>query len=177
MIFRSLKLDGAFLIVPEPHEDERGFLARTFCKQEFESHGLVHDFVQCNISYNEKTGTLRGMHYQEPPHAEVKIVRCTRGAVFDVIVDIRRDSVTYAQWHGLELSESNRHMLYVPQGFAHGFVTLADATEVFYMMSEVYDPGSARVLCWNDPVVDIAWPIEPGIISPRDQSGDVLPRL
>ena len=137
MKFIETELKGAFLINPEPLEDERGFFARTWCRKEFEQHGLNPDWVQCNISYNKRKGTLRGMHYQIAPYAEAKLVRCTMGAIYDVIIDLRPDSKTYRQWISAELSAENRKMIYIPQGFAHGFQTLVDNTEVFYQMSAV----------------------------------------
>ena len=144
MIFTETRLAGAYLIEPERIEDERGFFARTWCRDEFERHGLNPRLVQCNVSYNARRGTLRGMHYQAKPHEEAKLVRCTRGAIYDVIVDLRPDSPTYRQWVAAELTAENRRMLYIPEGFAHGFQTLADETEVFYQMSELFHPESAR---------------------------------
>ena len=170
MIFEPLALDGAYLIKPEINEDERGFFARSFCKEEFRAHGLVDEYVQCNISYNRKKGTLRGMHYQLPPHEETKLVRCTKGAMYDVIVDIRKDSPTREKWLGTEINEDNRHMIYIPEGFAHGFISLVNDTEVFYQMSTYYDADSVSGFCWNDPVVNIKWPIENIIISKNDQT-------
>jgi dTDP-4-dehydrorhamnose 3,5-epimerase len=171
MIFRELRLCGAFVIDLEKLEDERGFFARTWCQREFEAHGLNSRLVQCSLSFTEKRGTLRGMHYQAAPHEEAKLVRCTRGAVYDVIVDLRRDSVTYKQWVAVELSADSRRMLYVPECFAHGFQTLVDETEVFYQMSEFYHPESERGLLWNDPAFGIEWPpSEDRTISRRDQT-------
>lgn len=171
MIFRETRLKGAYIIELEPLEDERGFFARSFCRQEFEKYALKTCIVQCNVSFNKKKGTLRGMHYQVPPHEEAKLVKCTRGAIYDVIIDLRRQSPTFKQWAAAELSADNRKMLYVPEGFAHGFQTLADDTEVFYQMSEFYHPESAKGVRWDDPVFGIAWP-ETGcrMISDKDNS-------
>lgn len=158
----------AYLIELELLEDDRGFFARTFCKEEFQKHGLDFSCVQCNLSYNKKKGTLRGMHYQAPPHEEAKIVCCCSGAIFDVIVDIRLKSPTYKKWFGVELSAANREMLYIPKGIAHGFQTLTDDAEVFYMMSECYHPESASGLRWDDPEVAIEWPEPVAGISEQD---------
>lgn len=170
MRFIETKLKGAYIIEPEPIEDERGFFARTYCAREFEAHGLNPRFVQCNISYNKKKGTLRGMHYQAAPYAEAKLVRCTRGAIYDVIIDFRPESPTYKAWVTVELTADNHLMLYVPESFAHGFQTLADDTEVFYQMSEYYHPESARGARWDDPAFGIVWPETTGrSISIRDR--------
>ncbi len=171
MIFHRLKLAGAYRIDLEPREDERGFFARAWCQKEFAEHGLETRIVQSNLSYNRYKGTLRGMHYQAPPHEEVKLVRCIRGSIFDVIIDLRPDSPTYRQWVGVELTAANRQMLYVPRGFAHGFQTLEDDTEVFYHVSEFYHPQAERGVRWNDPQFGIAWPaVEKRIVSVKDQS-------
>lgn len=170
MIFRKIDLPGAFVIEYEAITDERGFFARTWCRMEMQRHGLNGEFVQCNTSFNKKTGTLRGMHYQVPPNAEAKLVRCTRGAVYDVIIDLRPNSPTFRGWFGLELSDTNNRQLYVPEGFAHGFLTLADNTEVFYQMSAFYRPESARGVRWNDPAFGIQWPAPVTVISLRDMS-------
>jgi dTDP-4-dehydrorhamnose 3,5-epimerase len=176
MRFLKTRLEGAMLIVPERHEDERGFFARTWCREEFASHGLRTDWVQFNVSFNRRRGTLRGLHYQAEPHPECKLVRCTRGAVWDVIVDLRPDSPTCTDWVAVELTADNRNMLYIPQGFAHGFQTLTDDTELFYQMSEFYHPELARGVRWDDPVLAIGWPWCPErIISPRDLAFPVLP--
>ena len=170
MKFFETKLKGAFLIEPEPFEDERGFFARTYCRKEFEKHGLDHfDWVQCNISYNRREGTLRGMHYQIAPYAEAKLVRCTMGAIYDVIIDLRPGSESHRQWISAELSAENRKMIFIPQGFAHGFQTLLDNTEVFYQMSEFYAPEYARAVRWNDPQFRICWPEAERTISEKDQ--------
>jgi dTDP-4-dehydrorhamnose 3,5-epimerase len=169
MKFIETKLKGAFLIDPEFLEDERGFFARTCCRKEFEQRGLNSDWVQCNISYNKRKGTLRGMHYQVDPYAEVKLVRCTMGSVYDVIIDLRPDSKTYRQWIAAELSSENRKMIYIPQGFAHGFQTLVDNSEIFYQMSTFYASECARAVRWNDPYFEIHWPEAERTISKKDQ--------
>src|SRR5437762_2790115 len=152
MIFKETKLSGAYVIEIEPLEDDRGSLARTFCREEFEKHGLSPQVAQCNISYNRSKGTLRGMHYQVAPHEEAKLVTCLTGAIYDVIVDVRADSPTYGEWVALELTaRDHRRMLYIPQGFANGFQTLEDDSEVFYQMSEFYASEYARGIRWNDP--------------------------
>jgi len=168
MIFKETKLKGAYIIEIEPIGDERGFFARSFCAKEFEKYGLNSSIAQCNISYNQKKGTLRGMHYQVPPHEETKLVRCTMGAIYDVIIDLRPDSPTFKQWVATELLANNRRMLYIPEGVAHGFQTLEDHTEVFYQISEFYHPESARGIRWDDPNFSIPWPVSPLIISKRD---------
>lgn len=170
MQFEPLKLAGAYLIRPEPIRDERGFFARSFCAREFAAHGLKDSFVQCNISWNARKGTLRGMHFQLPPHEEVKLVRCTAGAIYDVIVDLREGSPTRGQWVAVELTAANRHMLYVPEGFAHGFKTLVDDTEVFYQMGSFYVAGAAAGLRYDDPALAIDWPPGEIVISERDLS-------
>lgn len=154
----------------EPHRDDRGFFARTWCEKELVAYGLNPRLVQCSISFNTHKGTLRGMHYQVPPFAEVKVVRCTRGTVYDVVVDLRPNSPTYRDWTALVLNSTNRRMMYIPEGCAHGFLTLEDQTEVFYQMSEFYDPESARGIRWNDPVFGINWPEKVEVISQRDNA-------
>jgi dTDP-4-dehydrorhamnose 3,5-epimerase len=151
-------------------DDERGFFARTWCRQEFEAHGLNSRLAQSSISFNKRRGTLRGMHYQSAPDEEAKLVRCTMGAIYDVTIDLRRDSPTFKQWVGLELTAENRRMLYIPEGFAHGLQTLTDDTEVFYQISERYAPESARGVRWNDPAFAIDWPVSVTIISERDNT-------
>lgn len=170
MVFTETKLKGAFIIDLEPIQDERGFFARTWCKKEFEAHGLNPNLVQCNTSFNRKKGTLRGMHYQTAPYEEAKLIRCTMGAIYDVIIDLREGSGTFRQWVGIELSARNRRMLYVPENFAHGFQTLEDNTEVFYQMSEYYYPEYALGIRWDDPIFDIEWPIKEKIFSAKDRS-------
>lgn len=168
MIFTETKIKGAMIIEPEQLTDERGFFARSFCKEEFEKHGLENSLVQCNISYNKKKGTLRGMHYQKPPHDEAKIVSCTHGAIYDVAIDLRKDSKTYCQWVAAELTDKNYKMLYVPKGCAHGFQTLKDETVVYYQMTESFHPESAKGVHWDDPAFGIQWPTGKKIISERD---------
>jgi dTDP-4-dehydrorhamnose 3,5-epimerase len=170
MIFTETELPGSYIIEPQKFEDERGFFARGWCQHEFEEHGLVACIVQANISYNCKRGTLRGMHYQVAPHSETKLIRCTRGALYDVIVDLRPASSTYRQWIGVELSEDNYKMLYVPEGFAHGFITLADNTEATYQVSAFYTPGAERGLRYDDPAFAIAWPLPVAVISKKDKN-------
>jgi dTDP-4-dehydrorhamnose 3,5-epimerase len=170
MIFTETPLRGALLVDIEKHEDERGFFARSFCRREFKAHGLNSQLVQCNISFNPGKGTLRGMHFQVKPHEEAKLVRCTRGAIFDAIIDLRPDSPTYKKDLCVILTAENRRMLYVPEGFAHGFLTLEDATEVFYQISEFYAPECQRGVRWDDPAFAIAWPAAPRLISERDRS-------
>ncbi len=170
MLFTETKLAGAFIIEPERLEDERGFFARTWCQREFEGHGLKARLAQCSISFNRKKGTLRGMHLQVAPHAETKLVRCTMGAIYDVMLDLRRDSITYTQWVAVELTAENRRMLYIPEGVAHGFQTLVDNTEVFYQMSETYEPGCQRGVRWNDRAFSIHWPLPEMVICERDKS-------
>jgi dTDP-4-dehydrorhamnose 3,5-epimerase len=163
-------LAGAYLIEPEPVSDERGFFARTWCRNEFAVKELNPNLVQCNISFNNASGTLRGMHYQKAPYAEAKLVRCTQGAVYDVIVDLRSDSSTFTQWFGVELAAENRKALYVPEGFAHGFITLKNNSEVLYQMSEFFHADFAAGVRWNDPVFSIQWPICAQVISERDRN-------
>jgi dTDP-4-dehydrorhamnose 3,5-epimerase len=170
LIFTETKLPGAFVIEPERREDERGFFARTFCKREFESRGLNSQVAQCNTSFNKKKGILRGMHFQAAPFGEVKLVRCTAGAIYDVIIDLRPASHTFKGYFGVELSAENGAMLYIPEGFAHGFQTLRDGSEVFYQMSQVYSPEHARGVRWNDPAFGIEWPADERIIVERDRT-------
>jgi len=174
MKFVETELKSAFVIEPERLDDERGFFARILCEREFAAHGLETRFVQCSISFNGRKGSLRGMHYQAPPHEEAKLVRCTMGAIYDVIVDLRPASPTFRQWIGVELSAENRRTLYVPKGFAHGFQTLQDNSEVFYQISQFYAPQLARMEPWNDPGLGIRWPLVPTAMSQRD-AGTSLP--
>jgi dTDP-4-dehydrorhamnose 3,5-epimerase len=167
--FSPTALAGACIIDIEPVPDERGFFARSWCREEFAKHGLNPDLAQCSISFNKIRGTLRGMHYQAKPHEETKVVRCTRGAIYDVIVDLRPESSTFRKWIAVELSADNRRMLYIPVGFAHGFQSLVDDTEVFYQISTYYRPESARGARWNDPVFAIEWPVTERIISDKDR--------
>ena len=168
MLFERLLLEGAYLLKLEKHEDERGFFARTFCCKEFNERELNSDIVQCSISHNAQKGTLRGMHYQVAPYEEVKLVQCIRGAIYDVIVDLRPNSATYCQWVGVELSDNNDSLIYVPKGFAHGFQTLTDDAVVYYQISEYYAPEFARGVRWNDPAFGIKWLLTNPIISTKD---------
>jgi dTDP-4-dehydrorhamnose 3,5-epimerase len=170
MIFETLALPGAFIVRPEPIADERGFFARTFCREEFVAQGLNPNLAQCSVSFNKRRGTLRGMHYQKAPHEEDKLVRCTMGAIYDVLVDIRPGSPTFRRWSGVELSAENRTAVYIPKGFAHGFFTLSDDTEVFYQMSEPFQPECAAGVRWNDPAFGVSWPADVRVISDRDQA-------
>jgi dTDP-4-dehydrorhamnose 3,5-epimerase len=172
--FVPTKFDTAWLIEPDRHEDERGFFARTWCQREFEERGLNPDLVQCSVSFSKEKGTLRGMHFQAAPHEEAKLVRCTQGSIFDVIIDVRDGSETFGKWQSFELSARNRSALYIPRGFAHGFQTLEPETEVSYQMSDFFHPQSARGLHFADETVGIAWPLPVSIISDRDASlGDL----
>ena len=170
MRFIETPLTGAWLIEIDPIQDTRGFFARTYCEDQFSAYGLETHWPQCSISYNRRRGTLRGLHYQIPPHEETKLVRCTQGAVFDVIVDLRPDSVTHRQWFSTILSQDNRHMLYVPAGFAHGFQTLVDESEVYYQISQRYVPEASAGIRWNDPALGIKWPLSDPILSDRDRA-------
>lgn len=170
MIFSETRLKGAFTIEMERREDERGFFARSWCQKEFLAHNLNPVVVQCNVSFNRTKGTLRGMHYQAAPFAEAKLVRCTAGAVYDVIIDLRRDSGTYKQHVGEVLSAGNERMMYVPEGFAHGFQTLEDNTEVAYQMSQFYSPEHARGVRYNDPAFGIHWMIGDPVMAERDRT-------
>ena len=170
MIFTQTPIPGAYLIDLEKRGDERGFFARAFCVQEFAAHGLVTHFVQVNNSLSAERGTLRGMHYQLAPRAETKLVRCIRGALFDVILDLRPGSPTFGRSFGAELTAENRRMMYVPKGFAHGFLTLADATEAFYFVDESYAPQAERGVRWNDPRFAIQWPFAPSVLSDKDRN-------
>ena len=170
MIFKETKLKGAFVIEPERFCDSRGFFARTFCQREFIQHGLNPRVVQCNVSFNKKKGTLRGMHHQIAPHQEVKLVRCTAGAIYDVIIDLRPNSLTFKKWLAVELTAENRKIVYIPEGFSHGFMTLTDDTEVFYQMSQFYAPESSVGIRWNDPFFGVIWPGEVAVVSDRDKN-------
>jgi dTDP-4-dehydrorhamnose 3,5-epimerase len=167
--FIETPLAGLYVVEIEPRNDDRGFFARSFCVEEFHAHGLERSVAQCNVSFNEKAGTLRGIHFQAEPHGEAKLVRCAHGAIFDVAVDIRPGSNTYLKWYAAELTSENRRMMFIPQGFAHGFQTLMDESEVFYLMFEMYHPESARGLRWDDPKLGIAWPLAKKIISDNDR--------
>ncbi len=170
MRFTELSLAGAFLIDMEPRHDERGLFARAWCRREFEAHGLSTVIEQCNVSFNSKCGTLRGLHYQVAPHEEIKLIRCTRGAIYDVIVDLRPVSATFGRWFGTELTAENRRMLYIPQGMAHGFLTLRPDTEVYYQISVPYVAPAARGVRWDDPAFGIVWPGPVEVISERDRT-------
>jgi dTDP-4-dehydrorhamnose 3,5-epimerase len=177
VIFTELSLPGAFIIQTQSHKDDRGSFARTFCRDEFELRGLDPCVAQCSLSRNERTGTLRGLHFQANPFGEAKLVRCSRGAIYDVIVDLRRQSPTHGKWAGVTLSGANGVMLYVPAGFAHGFQTLEDDTEVCYQMSTPYLPELARGIRWNDPALKITWPSRDPILSDRDRELPLLAEL
>jgi dTDP-4-dehydrorhamnose 3,5-epimerase len=171
MVFKEIRLKGAFIIELEKIKDDRGFFSRAWCQEEFHAHGLDSNIAQCNLSFNAARGTLRGLHYQIAPYEETKVIRCTRGKIFDVIIDLRPKSPTYLQWTGIELSLENRKMVYVPENFAHGYLTLADNTEVFYQVSQFYSPGSESGIRWNDPSINIKWPEIPNlIISEKDKN-------
>ena len=170
MIFTQTPIDGVYLIDLEKRGDERGFFARTFCANEFRQTGLAANFVQVNNSLTGTKGTLRGMHYQLPPKAETKIVRCIRGALWDVVLDLREGSRTFGRWFGAELTAENRSMMYVPKNFAHGFITLTEDTEAFYFVDEFYAPEHERGIRWDDPKFNIEWPIEPVVISDKDRN-------
>lgn len=174
MRFRDVQPFGATIIEPEASVDERGLFARLFDVDAFRARGLPIEFVQASTSYNTRRGTLRGLHYQAEPHAEVKLVRCTAGAIFDVIVDVRRGSPSFGRWQSFELSDENRLTLVVPPGFAHGFQTLADGTEILYQMTQPHIAAAERGILWNDPDLAIAWPLQPTVMSQRDRQ---LPRL
>ena len=170
MIFTETKLPGAYVIEVEKREDQRGFFGRTFCREEFEAHGLNSQVVQCNTSFNKRKGTLRGMHFQAVPFAEAKLVRCTSGSIYDVIIDLRPASRTFKQHFAVELSAANHRMLYIPENMAHGFQTLEDDTEVFYQMSQMFSAEHARGVRWNDPALGIEWPADERIITERDRN-------
>jgi dTDP-4-dehydrorhamnose 3,5-epimerase len=168
VLFESLSVVGAFLITPETVEDERGYFARTWDRREFAKRGLNPNVAQCNTSYNHRRGTLRGMHYQSAPHEETKLVRCTKGAIYDVVLDLRTDSETFKKHDGATLTSDNRSMLYVPEGCAHGFITLEDDVEVFYQISEFYTPTAQRGVRFDDPAFGIEWPETVAVVNSRD---------
>jgi dTDP-4-dehydrorhamnose 3,5-epimerase len=174
MIFTQSPLSGAYVVDMQLLPDERGFFARSYCADEFAAYGLGPELRQCSVSYNARTGTLRGMHYQSAPHEEHKLVRCTAGAIFDVIVDIRPASPTYRRWFGAELTAANRRSLFIPPGFAHGFMSLTDDAEVYYMISVAHAPKFSRGLRWNDPAFAIEWPLPPAVMSERDAGYPLL---
>jgi dTDP-4-dehydrorhamnose 3,5-epimerase len=167
---RPFEIPGVYLVEAEPAADERGFFARLYCREEFGRYGLNPAMVQCSLSYNRLKGTLRGMHYQVEPRAEAKLVRCARGRVYDVVLDLRPGSPTYRRWIAADLHARGHAMMYVPEGCAHGFQTLEDDTEVLYLISEFYSPEQARGVRWNDPTFDIDWPLDVSVISPKDRS-------
>jgi len=175
--FEPTNLAGVFVVEISPQTDERGFFARTFCGDEFAAHGLNPAVAQCSISFNAKARTLRGMHFQAAPHAEDKLIRCTSGAIFDVLVDIRPESPSYGKWFGTELNATNRRALFAPKGTAHGFLTLADATEVFYMISTPFAAGFGRGFRWDDPEIGIEWLARPEVISERDAAYPLLSEI
>lgn len=170
MRFHETELSDAWLVEPDPIEDERGFFARTFCAREFENHGLASRFVQHSLSRSHAQGTVRGLHYQRPPHQEVKVVACLRGAIWDVMVDLRADSPTFGRWQGFELSEANRLQVYIPKGFAHGLQTLTEGAEVRYLISDYHTPHAADGIRPDDPVLRITWPLPVSAISERDRN-------
>lgn len=169
MIIKQTPIDGLKIIQTDLNEDERGYFSRVFCKNEFKQNNINHNIVQCNISHNNKAGTIRGMHYQKYPYEETKIIKCTRGSIFDVAVDIRINSETYLEWFAIELNAKSNLIFYIPEGFAHGYQTLENDTDVFYMTSEFYNPKFEGGIRWNDPAVHIRWPLQPSIISEKDK--------
>lgn len=174
MIFQPIKLDGAYLVELTPFGDSRGWFARTFCKHEFEKIGHTKEWLQLNQSFTNQQGAIRGMHYQLPPFSEIKLVRCIAGAVFDVLIDLRKDSATFLQWFGTELSAENKKMMYIPEGFAHGFQTLSDNCGLIYHHTAFYTPGAEGGIRYNDPAVNIQWPLEVIEISERDQQHPLI---
>jgi len=174
MIFQEAPLPGAYVIEQKRIEDHRGFFARVWCKREFQQHGLKDEFVQSNVGFNLRKGTVRGLHFQKAPHAEVKVLRCTRGAIFDVIVDLRPESPTYKHWFGIELTEENGKMIYIPEGFATGYMALRDETEINYHTSEYFDPGTATGVRYNDPAFGIEWPLAVAAISDQDRQWPLM---
>jgi dTDP-4-dehydrorhamnose 3,5-epimerase len=170
MIFHETKISGAYEILPEVFTDERGFFARSWCSKEFASHGLNSQLAQCNISASSRKGTLRGMHFQAAPFSEAKLVRCTRGSIYDVVLDLRPQSPTFKRWAAAVLTAEKHNMLYIPEGCGHGFLTLEDDIEIFYQMSEFYNPEAGRGVRWNDPAFQIAWPGKVEVISERDRT-------
>ena len=174
MIFSETALSGAYIIEPEKINDQRGSFARVWCRRELEQHGLKGDLAQSNIGFSYRKGTLRGLHFQRAPHREVKIVRCTRGSMFDVIVDLRPESPTYQRWFGVELNDENRRMIYVPEGFAQGYMTLADNTEMNYHTSEFYSAEAASGVRYDDPVIGIRWPLAVTVISEQDRNWPLI---
>ncbi len=176
MIFQETTLQGAYVIEPKKINDHRGFFARIWCKEELQQRGLKSELVQSNVGFSYRKGTLRGLHFQKSPYAEVKIVRCTRGAIFDVIVDLRPESPSYKRWFGVELSGDNCKMIYVPEGFAQGYITLADNTEMYYHTSEFYNPDAAFGVRFDDPAFGIKWPLAAAVISEQDRNWPLVER-
>jgi len=174
MIAKETSLEGNFLVNLELNNDERGFFARFFCVKEFSNYGMNTSWVQINNSMSKSLGTLRGLHFQRSPNAEVKLVRCLRGVIWDVVVDLRKGSETFGKWFGATLSDENRTMMYVPKGFAHGFISLEPDSEILYLVSDFYAPEAERTLLWNDPDVGIQWPIQPQVLSDKDLQGRLL---
>jgi dTDP-4-dehydrorhamnose 3,5-epimerase len=174
MLFKETILKGNFVIDLSIKEDERGFFSRYFCKKEFSDYGLNTEWVQINNIFSKELGTLRGLHFQQAPKAEVKLVRCIKGSIWDVVVDLRSDSETFGKWFGATLSEENRTMMYAPKGFAHGFISLEPNTEILYSASDFYEPVFERALIWNDNDIKIYWPIDPIVISDKDNAADTL---
>jgi dTDP-4-dehydrorhamnose 3,5-epimerase len=170
MIFTETKLKDAFIIEIKKIEDERGFFGRSWCKREMEEHGLNSNVVQQNTSLSKMKGTIRGLHYQKHPYEETKLIRCTKGAIFDVIIDLRKDSPTFLQWMGVELTEDNYKMLYIPEKFAHGFLTLTNNSEVTYLVTQFYSPGVEGGIRFDDPVFNIQWPVPVEVVSDKDKS-------
>ena len=177
MKFHKTPLKGNYLIELDRIQDERGFFARYFCEKEFSKFNLNSKWVQINNSLSKNPATLRGLHFQNQPHAEIKLIRCIKGKIFDVVVDIRKNSKTFGKWFGSELTEDNRNMMYVPEGFAHGFVSLTEDTEIIYLVSKFYSPNAEQTLMWNDPEVDVQWPVKPSVVSKKDQNGLFLKDL
>jgi len=177
MKFEQTNLIGNFLINLEKKEDDRGFFARYFCEKEFSEHGLNTKWVQINNSESKDKGTLRGLHYQREPKAEIKLIRCLKGAIWDVVVDLRYNSETYGKWFGKKLSDENRTMMYVPKGFAHGFISLEPNTEILYLVSDFYAPDLEGDLIWNDPNVAINWPVQPSVISDKDKAANTFKKI
>jgi dTDP-4-dehydrorhamnose 3,5-epimerase len=174
LIFKETTLPGAYVIEPEKINDHRGYFARVWCRAELEKHGLKSDLAQSNVGFSNKKATLRGLHFQHAPHAEVKIVRCTRGAIFDVIVDLRRESPTYKKWFAVELSDENSRMIYVPERFAQGYITLVDNTEMHYHTSQFFSPQTAAGIRYNDPAFGIEWPMAPAVVSVQDSTWPLI---
>ncbi|MDG1693893.1 MAG: dTDP-4-dehydrorhamnose 3,5-epimerase [Porticoccaceae bacterium] len=168
MNFKETEIQGLYLVDLQQISDDRGFFARAFCKEEFAEIGLESEVLQANMSFSKNAGTLRGMHYQKNPYQETKLIRCIRGSIYDVVIDLRKDSPSYGDWYGVELNDKNRTALMVPKDFAHGFITLQDDTEVMYLVSQSYVPGAEMGIRWNDPRFAISWPVEPTVISSKD---------